>query len=346
MEYDVFISYSSIDGDVAQKVWTYLRMRGLNPWIAPQCIPAGEPYARAIINGITKCRLMVVILSKASNSSDDVLNEIDQAHREKKVILPFIIDNTEMSGEMRYYLSRKQWIKAYPGVTLDQCEALFKAIKTYLPAHEEARQEIEARQEKKSDKVLSGNYTLIAETPSGNYTLIVDEEASDRGRSMMEKFPEMELAPTSLYDWRKPKKSHILSVILFSASILLFLISVKFFMGDRDDGAEVSFTCALFCLLLGYLFFARYPKKGSPTLSTLADYIQKYRYKRKTRLGKKPQFVFFVKDSLFGVMNVADYRVQIPAEYERISWKAKDTLIKVTKDGHDFIIDINGKRLQ
>ena len=438
MEYDVFISYSSIDGDVAQKVWTYLRMRGLNPWIAPQCIPAGEPYARAIINGITKCRLMVVILSKASNSSDDVLNEIDQAHREKKVILPFIIDNTEMSGEMKYYLSRKQWINAYPEVTTAQYEQLFRAIRAYLPAHEEARQEIEERQEKKSDKALSGNYTLIAETPSGNYTLIVNEEASDRGRSMMEKFPEMELVPTSLYDWRKPKKSRFFSIIFFAISLgplyvfinclicrftikwggayineikvvrcdpaidtdetpYYYLLQVDYgestrqigmvrgfiYVYDRSEFAdivgdteeevrievlktidrkrewklnEIKKECVLYCfwsvvsalpfLFLGWLFYARYPKKGSATLSSLADYIQKYRYKRKTRLGKKPQFVFFVKDCLFGVMNVADYKVQIPAEYERISWKAKDTLIKVTKDGHDFIIDINGKRLQ
>ena len=373
MEYDAFISYSSADMDVARKVYAYLQQKGLKPWMAPQCIPAGEPYARAIINGISKCRLMVVILSKTSNSSDDVLNEVDQAHHEKKVVLPFFIDETAMSGEMRYYLSRKQWINAYPEVTTAHCEQLFRAIKAYLPIREEEpiiavhkarmpdviraflpireeeQQEIEesqkGQQKIKSDETLSGRYTVIAETPRRNYTLIVDERARDCGRSMMEKFPEMDLVPTSLYDWKKPKRSRVLSVIFFSVSILPLFIGVGFFMGGRNDGAEVSFTCALFCLLLGYLFFARYPKKGSPTLSSLADYIQQYRYKRKTRLGKKPQFVFFAKDSLFGVMNVADYKVQIPAEYERMDWKVKDSIISVTKGGHDFFIDINGERL-
>ena len=349
MEYDAFISYSSADMDVARKVYAYLQQKGLKPWMAPQCIPAGEPYARAIINGISKCRLMVVILSKTSNSSDDVLNEVDQAHHEKKVVLPFFIDETAMSGEMRYYLSRKQWINAYPEVTTAHCEQLFRAIKAYLPIREEEQQEIEesqkGQQKIKSDETLSRRYTVIAETPRRNYTLIVDERARDCGRSMMEKFPEMDLVPTSLYDWKKPKRSRVLSVIFFSVSILPLFIGVGFFMGGRNDSAEVSFTCALFCLLLGYLFFARYPKKGSPTLSSLADYIQQYRYKRKTRLGKKPQFVFFAKDSLFGVMNVADYKVQIPAEYERMDWKVKDSIISVTKGGHDFFIDISGERL-
>ena len=169
MDYDVFISYSSTDKSVAQKVYAYLQQKGLKPWIAPQCILAGEPYARAIINGISKCRLMVVILSKTSNSSDDVLNEIDQAHGAKKVILPFIIDDTEMSGEMRYYLSRKQWIKAYPEVTTAQYEQLFRAIRAYLPIREEAQQEMvesqEEQQKIKSDETLSRRYTVIAETP-------------------------------------------------------------------------------------------------------------------------------------------------------------------------------------
>lgn len=342
MEYDVFISYSSTDMDVAQKVYAYLQQKGLKPWIAPQCIPAGEPYARAIINGISKCRLMVVILSKTSNSSDDVLNEVDQAHREKKVILPFIIDETEMSGEMRYYLSRKQWINAFPEVTTVHCEKLFKAIGTYLPSNSgEKPQDGENPYEPQPTPREMKLGEPKSEVKTGN-----EKKKIDVAQTMMEKFPEMELVPTSLYGWRKPKKSRVLSVIFFSASILSFLIGVQFFKGGRHDGAEVSFTCALFCLMLGWLFFARYPKKGSPTLSSLADYIQKYRYKRKTRLGKKPQFVFYVKDCLFGVMNVADYKVQIPAEYERISWKVKDSIIRVTKGGHDFFIDINGERLQ
>ena len=451
MEYDVFISYSNQDREVAQRIWAYLQQKGLKPWIAPQCIPAGEPYARAIINGISKCRLMVVILSKTSNSSDDVLNEVDQAHREKKVILPFIIDETEMSGEMRYYLSRKQWINAFPEVTIVHCEKLFKAIGTYLPSNSG---------EKPQDGGIPNEpqptpREMKLVEPKPEVKIGHEKEKIDVAQTMMEKFPEMDLVPTSLYDWRKPKKSRVLSVIFFIISLLpltffmlslidcttitwentitwvdtmtrkdtitwkggsleenyyieiaecdsvegyhYYLLALAYYdwhsgtlirgsiiisdedipdyyrfgltkqevllnvskvigdyraketRSDRWIAVQMMITFFIFALpflFLGYLFFGRYPKKGSPTLSSLADYIQKYRYKRKTRFGKKPQFVFFVKDCLFGVMDVADYKVQIPAEYERIGWKVKDSIIRVTKGGHDFFIDINGERLQ
>lgn len=427
MEYDVFISYSSEDGDVAQKVWAYLKQKGTNPWISPQCIPAGEPYARAIINGISKCRLMVVILSKASNSSDNVLNEVDQAHREGKVILPFIIDNTEMCGEMRYYLSRKQWINAYPEVTTAQCEQLFNAIRAYIqPNSEENLQSKEVPNEPQAEQQ---EVKVVEQKPEP------EKEKNDVAKTMMEKFPEMELVPTSLYDWRKPKKSRIISIIFFIISLLpltIFMVSLidcatitwdEHPLGDLDDLEIIEcdsvegyhyylsflyhsectngwiihgymsvisrdipnrlgqteeelrsnvetfieerreeelrstkidsipliitfFAFALPFLFLGWLFYVRYPKKGSLTLSSYANYIQKYRYKRKTRLGKKPQYVFFVKDHLFGVMNVADYKVHIPALYEKISWKEEGKLIRVTQDDHDFIIDINGEHLQ
>ena len=432
MEYDVFISYSSTDMDVAQKVYAYLQQKGLKPWIAPQCIPAGEPYARAIINGISKCRLMVVILSKTSNSSDDVLNEVDQAHREKKVILPFIIDETEMSGEMRYYLSRKQWINAFPEMTTVHCEKLFKAIGAYLPTNSGEKPQ---EGENPNEPQPTPREMKLGE-PKPKVKTGHEKEKIDVVQTMMEKFPEMELVPTSLYDWRKPKKSRALSVIFFVISLVLlsffmnclinrftiewagpttydmeiakcddgyYVSKLKYkevtseigmihgyvYLYDFDGGVSGSYygritgeteeevclnakevidrakerelnSCKEYCvrlcvvyfvfalpfLFLGYLFLVPYPKKGSPKLSSLADYIQKYRYKRKTRFGKKPQFVFFVKDCLFGVMNVADYKVQIPAEYERISWKVKDSIIRVTKGGHDFFIDINGERLQ
>lgn len=450
MEYDVFISYSSTDIDVAQKVYAYLQQKGLKPWIAPQCIPAGEPYARAITNGISKCRLMVAILSKSSNSSDNVLNEVDQAHREGKVILPFIIDNTEMCGEMRYYLSRKQWINAYPEVTTAQCEQLFKAIRVYIqPSSEEKLQsrEIPNEPQEESQDVKPAKQKLET-TPEP------EKGKGDVAKTMMEKFPEMGLVPASSFEWQKPKKARLLSVIFFVISIVSLYFFINFLVcrytikwtsptanemkivrcddtvesgvspyyylkhlnyeeytsqpsigmvsgyihisvydkivsvayihkpqvffnrsmkgktesevsakvqraidkekememndcrEECESGCITSLAIALPFFFFGWLFYVRYPKKGSPTLSSLASYIQEYRYKRKTRLGKKPQYVFFVKNHLFGVMNVADYRVQIPALYEKISWKEEGKLIRVTQDGHDFIIDINGEHLQ
>jgi len=56
----------------------------------------------------------VLIYTNDSNASEHVLNEIDKAFNYGKVIIPFIADDTRMSDEFDYYLSRKHWLTAFP----------------------------------------------------------------------------------------------------------------------------------------------------------------------------------------------------------------------------------------
>ena len=73
---DVFISHSSIDKEIADKVCETLEARGLKCWIAPRDIMPGSEWAVAISNAISVVRAMVVIYSKNSAQSTQVPKEI------------------------------------------------------------------------------------------------------------------------------------------------------------------------------------------------------------------------------------------------------------------------------
>lgn len=109
-KYDFFISYSTKDKDVAFKVLEAIESTGHSCWIAPRNIPYGTSYARAIMEGIDECDTFIVIITDNSIKSEDVLNEIDNAHAIKRTIIPVLLTETRLPRELNYYLSRTQWL--------------------------------------------------------------------------------------------------------------------------------------------------------------------------------------------------------------------------------------------
>lgn len=109
-KYDYFISYSSKDEDIAFRIVNALESAGYSCWIAPRNIPYGTPYARAIMEGIDESDRFIVLITKHSIASSDVLNEVDNAHSAKKTIIPVRLTDTSLSRELNYYLSRTQWL--------------------------------------------------------------------------------------------------------------------------------------------------------------------------------------------------------------------------------------------
>lgn len=111
---DVFISHSSKDKEVADKVCAALEAKGLKCWIAPRDIVPGSEWAVAISNAIAEIKAMVVIYSENSQQSTQVPKEIALAEKRGKCILPYKIDDTELTGAFEYYLSGSHWIVAKP----------------------------------------------------------------------------------------------------------------------------------------------------------------------------------------------------------------------------------------
>jgi hypothetical protein len=112
MAHDVFISYSSKDKVVADAVCANLEARRIRCWIAPRDVVPGAPYAEALIDGLNQSRLLVLVFSANSNSSPQVIREVERAVNKGLPIIPLRIEDVIPSKSMEYFVSSSHWLDA------------------------------------------------------------------------------------------------------------------------------------------------------------------------------------------------------------------------------------------
>jgi hypothetical protein len=136
MAHDVFISYSSKDKPIADAICANIEASGIRCWIAPRDIAPGEDWPTAITRAISQSRIMVLVFSSSSNSSDDVGREIILAANSKLVIIPFKIENVEPEPGKQYYLARTHWLDAINPPTQGQINILIERVRALIPGQE------------------------------------------------------------------------------------------------------------------------------------------------------------------------------------------------------------------
>lgn len=116
MSHDIFISYSSKDSATANAICHELEKNGIRCWMAPRDIPVGSKYATVINHAILDAKAVVLIFSEHSAVSPWVESEINIAYSNRIPIIPYIIDNSELSNYDEFYLmlNNRHWIDAYP----------------------------------------------------------------------------------------------------------------------------------------------------------------------------------------------------------------------------------------
>jgi|GEM_PF-1255171 len=114
MNHDVFISYSSKNPQTANAICHVLEQNKIKCWIAPRDISIGEKYGDVIERAIRSCKVFIIVFSKESSLSSWVESELNIAFTDRRIIMPFRIDQTNLEGEMRLILNNKHWIDAYP----------------------------------------------------------------------------------------------------------------------------------------------------------------------------------------------------------------------------------------
>lgn len=104
----VFISYTTINQEVAEKVRDILTRRGIKCWMAPESIPSGSTYPTEIYDAVSDCSAFVLILTKESMESVYVSKETDLAVSNRRFIIPFQLDKQAPVGDFRFYLCNIQ----------------------------------------------------------------------------------------------------------------------------------------------------------------------------------------------------------------------------------------------
>lgn len=139
-EHDVFISYSSIDIEFADRIRELLQSKGVSCWMAPDSITYGDDYTSSIPYGIGNCRVFILLLSEHSMQSEWVPKELDSAISIKKKIIPFKIDDSMLSMSFSFCLVNVHRIEAFSRFD-EACEELVHVVRSALAEQTEDPEE-------------------------------------------------------------------------------------------------------------------------------------------------------------------------------------------------------------
>lgn len=134
MPFDAFISYSHKDKITADAVCAGLESAGIRCWIAPRNIAPGTEWGEGIINGIERCRVMVLIFSANANRSPQIRREVERATSKEMPILPFRVQDIMPSSKLSYFIGNLHWLDAWTPPLAAHVERLTQAVKSLLQA--------------------------------------------------------------------------------------------------------------------------------------------------------------------------------------------------------------------
>jgi hypothetical protein len=107
----VFISFSSADRKIAEKIYDRLKKGGIDCWICTQDIPPGADYQACIVEAITASEVVVLVFSSKANLSPEIAKELSLAS--KKILIPARIEDVVPQGSFQYQLSNRQFVDLF-----------------------------------------------------------------------------------------------------------------------------------------------------------------------------------------------------------------------------------------
>jgi hypothetical protein len=113
MPKEVFISYSSKDGELARKICTLLEKEGLDCWIAPRDVRPFYEYDEEVIDAIDEAAAMILVLSKHSNESVHVKHEVEHATSRRRPVCTVRIQDVLPSKGLALHTSTRHWVDAW-----------------------------------------------------------------------------------------------------------------------------------------------------------------------------------------------------------------------------------------
>lgn len=110
----VFVSHSSRDAMLARQIVSSLETNGIACWIAPRDIRPGSDYNAQIAAGLRTCTALLLLESRHSIASEQVIREVDAAANRRIPVIPVRMEATVRSEAMEHLLRTYQWIDALP----------------------------------------------------------------------------------------------------------------------------------------------------------------------------------------------------------------------------------------
>ena len=116
----LFISYSTEDQPIADALCSAIESEGIGCWMAPRNVKGGRPYSGQITQAIREARVLLVVLTGASNRSKHVLREVERAAHCQNAILTFRTEPVTPSDDLAYFLGADHWVDGFRPMPLTQ----------------------------------------------------------------------------------------------------------------------------------------------------------------------------------------------------------------------------------
>jgi hypothetical protein len=107
---EAFISYSRGDTAFVDKLRHDLEKRGIPVWIDRESIEGGSAWRASISQAIRSCCAFILIVSPRSTHSNQVSKELSVAESHERLIVPVVLEASEIPPGMELQLAELQWI--------------------------------------------------------------------------------------------------------------------------------------------------------------------------------------------------------------------------------------------
>ena len=123
MSTEVFVSYSSQDHAQVSKLVERLRNADVSVWMDEGGIDAATLWSEAIVEAINDSKVLIMMVSRHSTDSANVVKEVMLASESGKTILPVYLEPAEIPTRLKYQLTGIQHSEAFaltPDELLDE----------------------------------------------------------------------------------------------------------------------------------------------------------------------------------------------------------------------------------
>jgi formylglycine-generating enzyme required for sulfatase activity len=102
-QHKTFLSYSRVNKDFAVRMAKELKAEGLPVWLDQLDIPPGSRWDVEVEKALVECDIFMVIITQASSTSENVLDEIGYAIDNGKRMLPVLLEKTNIPLRLRRF---------------------------------------------------------------------------------------------------------------------------------------------------------------------------------------------------------------------------------------------------
>ncbi len=155
MSAEVFVSYSRSDRERVVELVERMRSAGIGVWVDEGGIHGASLWGQEIVDAIDASKVMVLMISDSSITSDNVVKELSIASEEKKPILPVYLQRSQLPKSMRYQLAGIQHIEFFEG----QEDEAFQSMLVSLSRLGVSAGGAQAKPDSTSETVLEGQST-------------------------------------------------------------------------------------------------------------------------------------------------------------------------------------------